>query len=483
MINDRTEPMQSAGRGQFAAGVLLGLSLGFAAGHLLVFGRAIEDARAAEITEESTAWESFELSLADTTSAETSSAAVFSTLEVASEPGRASLSPDTDQDDLHYFPESMPRADREPPQSFSSQLAFLTDDQSDGALRVTADATGGGEEAPQALEPNPSAAPIDKQTSLREELARRVIREELPDATAQERDVWYDVLLGLPIKDVRGILQMRKRLGSGTTFALQSECESTLPAAAHDSASSSLSPAETSFAAHVDDALHGETIDALHTLRDLNRQNLLNRDTIAYKRLVPLVAEATTTDEGTVDLGIRCLGVIRDMTSGPLRPTERSLDVGIDPSAFRTAFFQVRRGDEVRFTRAGRLGVDGEGRLKLLATEEEWLLEPPIFLPSDAAGIAIETDGRVQATSIDGQDPREAGRIAAVLFLNPDGLRPAGGGLYEATGASGRPTATTFGSPETGELMQGYVESSNVNESAVRERLVWLQSMTELLAE
>jgi flagellar basal body rod protein FlgG len=175
---------------------------------------------------------------------------------------------------------------------------------------------------------------------------------------------------------------------------------------------------------------------------------------------------------------------MRDMLPGPLRSTQRSLDVGIDGSALRIAFFQVRCGHEVRFTRAGRLGVDREGRLKLLATsEDDWLLDPPVRLPGDGTGITIESDGRVRVSGIDPPETSEVGRIAAVLFVNPDGLRPNGGGLYEPTPASGGPVVTTFGTPETGELVQGCVESSNINESALHKRMTWLHSMMELLAE
>jgi flagellar basal-body rod protein FlgG len=48
-------------------------------------------------------------------------------------------------------------------------------------------------------------------------------------------------------------------------------------------------------------------------------------------------------------------------------------------------------------------------------------------------------------------------------FVNPAGLESRGENLYMETGSSGSPNTNTPGTNGAGLLMQGYVETSNVN--------------------
>ena len=48
-------------------------------------------------------------------------------------------------------------------------------------------------------------------------------------------------------------------------------------------------------------------------------------------------------------------------------------------------------------------------------------------------------------------------------FVNPPGLEPRGQGLYTETAASGAPSTGAPNANGMGALMQGYVETSNVN--------------------
>ena len=49
------------------------------------------------------------------------------------------------------------------------------------------------------------------------------------------------------------------------------------------------------------------------------------------------------------------------------------------------------------------------------------------------------------------------------MFQNPSGLKALGGNLFEETQASGTATAVNPGDSGSGQLSQGYLESSNVN--------------------
>jgi len=48
-------------------------------------------------------------------------------------------------------------------------------------------------------------------------------------------------------------------------------------------------------------------------------------------------------------------------------------------------------------------------------------------------------------------------------FINPPGLEPRGENLYVETAASGQPTQGTPGTNGLGTVVQGYLETSNVN--------------------
>ena len=59
--------------------------------------------------------------------------------------------------------------------------------------------------------------------------------------------------------------------------------------------------------------------------------------------------------------------------------------------------------------------------------------------------------------------PTQIGSIQLNTFVNPAGLESRGEYLYVETGASGTANANTPGTNGAGALMQGYVETSNVN--------------------
>ncbi|MEQ1659216.1 MAG: flagellar hook-basal body complex protein, partial [Hylemonella sp.] len=59
--------------------------------------------------------------------------------------------------------------------------------------------------------------------------------------------------------------------------------------------------------------------------------------------------------------------------------------------------------------------------------------------------------------------PQPIGTIALASFINPAGLEPRGQNLYAETAASGQPNTGTPGANGLGQLMQGFLETSNVN--------------------
>ena len=59
--------------------------------------------------------------------------------------------------------------------------------------------------------------------------------------------------------------------------------------------------------------------------------------------------------------------------------------------------------------------------------------------------------------------PQNIGSLALANFVNPAGLEPRGDNLYAETAASGQPNGGTAGTNGLGTVMQGFLETSNVN--------------------
>jgi flagellar basal-body rod protein FlgG len=90
-------------------------------------------------------------------------------------------------------------------------------------------------------------------------------------------------------------------------------------------------------------------------------------------------------------------------------------------------------------------------------------VQPGITVPSNATSVAINATGQVQV-SLDGQTaPSTVGQLQTAVFPNDSGLDAQGNNLFLQSAASGNPVTGTPGSPGFGSVMQGYVETSNVN--------------------
>ena len=76
--------------------------------------------------------------------------------------------------------------------------------------------------------------------------------------------------------------------------------------------------------------------------------------------------------------------------------------------------------------------------------------------------------------------PTQIGAVQLATFINPAGLESRGENLYVETGASGNPNLNVPGTNGAGVLMQGYVESSNVNVVAEMVNMIQTQRAYEI---
>ena len=168
-----------------------------------------------------------------------------------------------------------------------------------------------------------------------------------------------------------------------------------------------------------------------------------------------------------VGLGVRTVATSRNFTQGSLQQSGNNLDVAIQGNGF----FQITMPDgTINYTRDGAFQVNAQGQI---VTNNGLPVANGITVPANATSLSISADGNVTAT-IPGQvAPQPIGTIALASFINPAGLDPRGQNLYAETAASGQPNTGTPGTNGLGQLMQGFLETSNVN--VVQELVTMIQ--------
>ncbi|MEN3026926.1 MAG: flagellar basal-body rod protein FlgG [Chlorobiota bacterium] len=222
--------------------------------------------------------------------------------------------------------------------------------------------------------------------------------------------------------------------------------------------------------------------------------NLANVNTTGFKRVRPefqdLIYETlrtlgTTAAEGTaanshevqIGSGTELVATVRAFAQGDIQPTNNPLDLAINGDGF----FVVRRPDgSLLYTRNGSFRVDRDGQI---VTSQGYVLEPGIVVPERVSQLRIGRDGVVSVIAADGSSEQILGSIQLARFINPAGLRAVGEGFYAETPASGPPILETPGQGGVGELLQAYLESSNVELVEEMVNLIMAQRAYELNAK
>jgi flagellar basal-body rod protein FlgG len=157
-------------------------------------------------------------------------------------------------------------------------------------------------------------------------------------------------------------------------------------------------------------------------------------------------------------LGTRAASNEIIFSQGDFSQTNNPLDLVIQGQGF----FQIRRATgDLAYTRSGNFHLNRDGQVVTLDGD---LLDPPITIPQNAVSVTIATDGTVSYSQAGQSASQQAGQIQLATFSNPSGLNSVGRNLFLPTDASGDPAVGLPGGQEgLGQLLQGYVEQSNVS--------------------
>lgn len=202
--------------------------------------------------------------------------------------------------------------------------------------------------------------------------------------------------------------------------------------------------------------------------------NLANMNTTAFQRrrteFHDLIYQdlrrvgSTSSDAGNVvptgvqlGLGVKLAAVYRIHEQGNLTSTDNTFDMAVQGKGF----FQVQLPTgETAYTRDGTFQLNQDG---LIVTHDGYQLNPGLTVPSNAIDVTINPSGEVLA-SIEGQVALQSiGQIQLANFQNEPGLQSIGDNLMLETPASGSPITGNPGATGFGTLLQGFLETSNVN--------------------
>ncbi len=214
-------------------------------------------------------------------------------------------------------------------------------------------------------------------------------------------------------------------------------------------------------------------LDAEQTRMSVIANNLANVNTTGFKRDRAVFedlmyqnirqAGASSTEDTSLPsglylgTGVRTVSTQKLHTQGNIVQTNNSFDVAIQGNGF----FQVNHPDgSIVYTRDGSFGMDANGQL---VTQNGYRIEPAITVPANTLSVTIGSDGTVSALVAGNTTPTAIGNITLAHFINPTGLEAIGDNLYRETASSGPAQVDTPGTNGAGTLIQGSLESSNVN--------------------
>ncbi|MBY0330438.1 MAG: flagellar basal-body rod protein FlgG [Acetobacteraceae bacterium] len=219
--------------------------------------------------------------------------------------------------------------------------------------------------------------------------------------------------------------------------------------------------------------------------------NIANMSTTGYKRrraeFQDLIYQnlrrvgSQSSDNGSilpagaqVGLGVKTAAVYRISEQGNLQQTENRFDLAVRGNGY----FQVQLpSGETAYTRDGTFGLSPEGQI---VTAEGFMVMPGITIPAAARDVTINAAGEVLA-KLDGQvAPQNVGQIQTAIFANEGGLEAIGDNMLMATPASGQAQLAAPGQPGHGQVLQGFVETSNVNVVQEITRLITAQRAYEM---
>jgi flagellar basal-body rod protein FlgG len=235
----------------------------------------------------------------------------------------------------------------------------------------------------------------------------------------------------------------------------------------------------------------GTGMQAQQTNVEVISNNIANMTTTGFKRrraeFQDLIYQnlrrvgSNSSDSGSivpsgaqVGLGVKTAAIYRINAQGNLQQTANTLDMAVQGNGY----FQVTLpSGDTAFTRDGTFGLAPDGTI---VTADGYVVQPGLQIPPNATGVTVNTSGQVQVTLSGQTAPQTVGQLQLAVFPNEAGLEAQGENMLLETAASGAPVTGNPGSPGFGSVMQGFIETSNVNVVSEITNLITAQRAYEM---
>jgi flagellar basal-body rod protein FlgG len=235
------------------------------------------------------------------------------------------------------------------------------------------------------------------------------------------------------------------------------------------------------------DALYIATsgLQSQQTQIDTLSNNISNMQTPGYKSqrvsfgdiavITPSQVQAglSPTQSGA---GTEVMSTSAVFSQGQMSQTGNTWDIGIQGQGFLELV--DANGNHV-YTRAGQLHVDSEG---YLAASDGSRLAQQVQIPPDATNIQINQNGQIYATVGSSTSQTLLGAFELSTFPSPEGLQSVGSNNFVPTQTSGDPSVGKANENGVGAILQGSLESSNVDMVSEMATLVIAQRAYQLNA-
>ena len=174
-------------------------------------------------------------------------------------------------------------------------------------------------------------------------------------------------------------------------------------------------------------------------------------------------------------LGVRTAAVYRITEGSGLINTSNTLDLAIQGRGY----FQVElpEGKGTAYTRDGAFQRNGDG---VIVTHDGYIVQPEITIPDNAIEVYINNSGEVWVKQDGETDQINVGQLELATFINEAGLEAMGQNLFIETESSGAPNVDNPDTEGFGSILQGYLETSNVNAVSEITELVSAQRAYEM---
>jgi flagellar basal-body rod protein FlgG len=173
-------------------------------------------------------------------------------------------------------------------------------------------------------------------------------------------------------------------------------------------------------------------------------------------------------------LGVKLAAVYRIHEQGNLTSTDNTFDIAIQGNGF----FQVQMPDGTTgYSRDGSFQLSPAGQI---VTHDGNPVIPNITVGANAIDVTINSAGEVLVKVQGAITPTNVGQIQLASFPNDAGLESIGSNLYMETPASGSATTGSPGATGYGTMLQGFLETSNVNAVTEVSELISAQRAYEM---